>query len=51
MEEKHCDMCGWYRADDECTGRCTRYHEEHYPGDGEGCPGWEYWEDMPNDFS
>ena len=45
MDDKHCDMCGHYRADNECIGRCTKYHEDHYPDDGEGCPGWVYWEE------
>lgn len=49
MDEKHCDMCGHYRMEDETMGWCARYREHHYPTDGRRCPGWEYWEDVPND--
>lgn len=42
MDDKHCDMCGWYDMADEY---CCRYREAHYPSDGEGCPGWERYDD------
>ena len=54
MDDRHCDMCRYFEMieisdeDEFCdteTGNCTRYHEIHYPTDGRGCPGWEYWEE------
>lgn len=45
MDDKHCDMCVWY---DMHLGYCDRYKERHYPTDGEGCIGWEYWDDPFN---
>lgn len=42
MDDKHCDMCTFF---DPLNEYCSRYREIHYPDDGEGCPGWEYWKD------
>lgn len=45
MNDKHCDMCCWF---DLNTEYCTLYREQHYPTDGAGCIGWEYWDDPFN---
>ena len=50
MEDRHCDMCGYYsQEDDSELGWCGRYMEQHLPTDGEGCAGWQYWEEAEND--
>ena len=41
-DDHHCDMCAHYEMNAEY---CTRYREAHYPTDGQGCIGWEYWDD------
>ena len=41
MDDHDCSMCEFYSNLD---GWCSRYREMHYPSDGEGCPGWEYWD-------
>ena len=42
MADHRCDMCAFYDMDHEY---CYTYHENHYPSDGKGCPGWVYWDD------
>lgn len=45
-EDRDCSMCRWYS---NLEGWCSRYREFHYPSDGEGCPGWEFWKDTEDE--
>lgn len=41
MDDHDCSRCLYYSYMNDW---CYRYREMHYPSDGAGCPGWEYWD-------